>query len=240
MSFESRILCVFEGESREPKYFNSLRAAFFGDNDIYYCCYGNDLYELFDELEDDEDLNIFDLIEEKNTVEGNKKLFENYTSEDFSQVFMFFDFECHDDKFDIEKIKKMVSLFSDETSVGKLFISYPMIESVRDIPSLETFIGHKVHLKNAVGKLYKPLSVSGIADYQDPRKVCVDRWTNLIRVSVEKTNYMTSGQHGQYNLVQQTDILNSQIHLMEQESHLYVLCSFPLFAFHQKGQAMNF
>ncbi|EKN8282039.1 hypothetical protein [Vibrio cholerae] len=238
MSFESRILCVFEGESREPKFFNSLKRVFFEDSDIYFCCYGNDIYELFEKISDDDDLNIFDLIRENNTVLSNVKLFEKYTVDDFSQVFLFFDFECNDEKFNAEKLKRMLEKFSDETLHGKLFISYPMIESIRDIPENIAFYQHKVSVEHCVGKCYKPLSVHKNA-YQDPRKITPKLWKDLVSLSVEKANFMIYSELGNYSLVEQTDIFNSQINLMNDSKQIYVLCAFPMFVHHQKGESLE-
>jgi len=238
MSFESTILCVFEGAIREPRYFDSLKKCFFSEDNIFYCCYGNDLYELFDLLDEDDDYNVFDLIKENNTIESNMELFDNHEADDFSQVFMFFDFEYHDDKFDIEKIKKMTQLFDDETLHGKLFISYPMIESIRDIPSSSSFLDHKVELENTRGKVYKKLSTAGIPDYLDPRKISDENWKALVRLSIEKSNYITNGDTESLSLVEQSEILNVQASEMDSNS-IYVLCSFPMFVHHQKGEQID-
>ncbi|EJS0324557.1 hypothetical protein QNE33_004767 [Vibrio alginolyticus] len=238
MPFKSSILCVFEGEIREPKYFDSLKSCFFSEDDIFYCCYGNDLYELFDLLEEDDDLNIFDIIKENNTVSANQELFENHEADDFNQVFMFFDFEYHDDKFDIEKITKMITLFDDETLHGKIFISYPMIESIRDIPSPESFLEHKVCLDDTRGKIYKGLSAQGISDYVDPRKIDDERWKRLVRLSVEKANYMISGDVDKFDLTEQIQLLGVQIKEMK-SNVIFVLCSFPMFVHHQKAEQLG-
>ena len=46
---------------------------------------------------------------------------------------MFFDYDGHAPLADDEKIKELLILFNEETSFGKLYISYPMIEALKHI-----------------------------------------------------------------------------------------------------------
>lgn len=132
----------------------------------------------------------------------------------------------------------MAQLFDNETLHGKLFISYPMIESIRDVPSLNSFLDHKVSLESTKGKIYKELSTHGISDYVDPRKITNENWKALVKLSIKKSNYITNGDSESLSLVQQSDILDVQIAEMDTDS-IYVLCSFPMFVHHQKGEQID-
>ena len=68
MAFKSTILCIFEGEVREPKYFNTMQTHYFNDVSILLCSYGNDIYELFKEIEADPELDIVEVLRESKGV----------------------------------------------------------------------------------------------------------------------------------------------------------------------------
>jgi hypothetical protein len=240
MNIKSSILCVFEGEVREPLYFNGLKQCFFDEQSIVYCCFGNNIYELHSKMQEDEDLDIFEVIQEYNTVESNKDLFEKFSRDDFSQVFLFFDFEFHDDKFSSEDLTNMVETFDEETEFGKLFVSYPMVEAIRDVPCHDSFIEHRIKIEQSKGKVYKGLSTQGMTDYLDPRKIDERRWIDLIRLNVEKGNFILDGARNNFKNPEQSDVLDCQIKLVEESNELYVLSAFPLFVYHQKGSQFNF
>ena len=129
----------------------------------------------------------------------------------------------------------MISTFDEETDNGKLFISYPMIEAIRDIPSLEQYIDHTVCLNNCSGNIYKRLSAKGLKQYQDPRKTTKNEWDVLIKINVLKANFMISkNREDVCSQPEQALILSEQSNLIQYRQCLYVLSSFPLFVFHQK------
>jgi len=241
MKAKSAILCIFEGESREPKYFRTIQSHYFDENSILLCSYGNDIYELFKELDEDHDLDIVELLRESKNVPANKEILESYSSDDFNQVFLFFDFEYQDDHFDVNNLALMISIFNEETENGKLFVSYPMIEAIRDIPSIDEYIDHKVSLENCTGRLYKPLSAKGLQKFQDPRKITKENWDKLIEINILKANFIVSNNRTDNTSHPiQLDILSKQAELMDLTEFVYVLSSFPLFVFHQKSSQLAF
>jgi hypothetical protein len=241
MKAKSAILCIFEGESREHKYFRTIQNHYFDESSILRCSYGNDIYELFKEIGEDNDLDIVELLRESKNVPANKKILEPYSRDDFNQVFLFFDFEYKDNHFDINKLVLMISIFNEETENGKLFVSYPMIEAIRDIPSIDKYIDHKVSLENCTGKLYKSLSAKGLQEFQDPRKITKENWDKLIEINIIKANFIVSKNRGDNTSHPiQLEILSNQAELMGLTEFVYVLSSFPLFIFHQKSSQLAF
>lgn len=241
MIIESAILCIFEGESRETKYFKQLNNYYFNESSILVCSYGNDIYELFKELDQDDDLDIVEILRESKSVPSNKVVLEKFSRDDFGQVFLFFDFEYQDDHFSVDKLRKMISIFNEETINGKLFVSYPMIEAIRDVPCLKSYIDHKVSLANCSGRLYKKLSVEGMVEYNDPRKITKKQWDSLIKINIVKANFIVKKERNNYKLnPDQMEVLTAQSEFMDSTEHLYVLCSFPLFVFHQKSSQISF
>ncbi|EPW6422957.1 TPA: hypothetical protein NJ550_002398 [Vibrio parahaemolyticus] len=239
MNPKSNILCVFEGESREGKYFKTLSNVYFEDSSFLVCCYGNDIYELYDEMQD-EDLDIVEVLRESKNVPKNAEILAGYDRDDFSQVFLFFDIECQDNGFDGNKFLELTKRFNEETEAGKLFISYPMIEAIRDIPSYETFLDHRVKVQHCKGGCYKALSSQGIQTFNDPRHNVREDWDRLVVLSVEKGNYIISGERDdKSSQPSQHEIAKSQLSSIAKIESLYVLGSFPLFVYHQKPEIFD-
>ena len=240
MNTKSSILCIFEGESREPRYFKNIQEHYFDENSFIVCCYGNDIYELFREIDADDDLDITEILRESNNIPTNQEILKDYTRDDFNQVFLFFDFEYQDNHFNMDNLAAMISTFDEETDNGKLFISYPMIEAIRDVPSIEHYIDHKVSLEHCKGKLYKQLSAKGMKIFQDPRKIHKKQWNILIRINVLKANFIIHNHlNDSLSQPEQIDILSKQSELMDSDQKIYVLSSFPLFIFHQKSSQLS-
>ena len=55
--------------------------------------------------------------------------------EDFTDIFLVFDYERHDPRFSEDKIAELQNYFQDSTDMGKLFINYPMVESYQHLQS---------------------------------------------------------------------------------------------------------
>lgn len=142
----TNILFVFEGERTEGLIVKSLERHVLNDKVIIKCAFAADIYQLYTEIEADDDLDIFNLIKEKNNVK-----LEDYDRSDFAEIYLFFDYDAHatlashiDTLGDIiydgdDKIRKMLTFFDNETEKGKLYISYPMVEAIRHIPNYEDF-----------------------------------------------------------------------------------------------------
>jgi len=241
MEFKSTILCIFEGEVREPKYFKTIQAHYFDDTSILLCSYGNNIYELFKEIGADSELDIVEILRDSKDAPQNKDLLASYLSDDFSQVFLFFDLEYQDDQFNLYNLEQMIATFNEETENGKLFVSYPMIEAIRDIPSLEHYIDHTVSLESCSGKIYKQLSAKGLKQYQDPRKITKAEWDKLIEINVLKANFIiTKSREDVFSQPEQKLILSEQSRLIQYSRLIYVLSSFPLFIYHQKSSQLSF
>ena len=58
------------------------------------------------------------------------------TRDDFSEVYLLFDYDTHQTnlgrKDDVDAVAQMLESFDNETENGKLYISYPMVEALRD------------------------------------------------------------------------------------------------------------
>lgn len=128
---------IVEGESREPLIIANVSKVFFmhGNFKVIMLPAGKNIYMLWKKLkEDDFDTDIIEVLREDN--EEISEQLKGMRREDFSEVYLFFDYDAHqknlsetDDK---DVLDQMLESFNNETENGKLYISYPMVEALRD------------------------------------------------------------------------------------------------------------
>jgi hypothetical protein len=142
------ILFLFEGKRREPDLFETLQKLFFPKkNDRITCSFGNNIYQLYKELREyGGDGDLVSILKEKYSGREDNPLKDIERSSDFSEIYLFFDYDFHNRNLSLEELNKQVSemltLFNDETENGKLYINYPMVESIRytkELPDAEYY-----------------------------------------------------------------------------------------------------
>lgn len=233
-----RTLFVFEGEKAEPNYFKSLIKAFFSGEESYILvCFQNDIYELYKTLEKDEDLDPFEVIRELNPAAKTQESLAGLRRDQISQIYLFFDMEPCDTLYSDEKLRNMLELFNNETESGKLFISYPMAEALRDVGSHDDYLSLTVDLLRCKGKTYKRLSSErGNPKYQDARKIDKPLWQGLVDVNMRKANGMVSGEYALTTQVSQSSIANAQLDDYLPNGEVAILSAFPIFLADYFGQ----
>lgn len=191
----SIILLVFEGERPETQIFDSIRKHFFQDDSktVLYTIYGAEIFQLWKEIEKDKDLELPELLRERN----NKNL-EGISREDISEVHLFFDHEAHShptvSDYDATTIHEMLVYFDNETLHGKLYVSYPMIEAVKDCGScLDRRFECLAYISDNLK--YKSVVHSRSA-FQSIRDLSADDWRYLFAVNVLRTNKLLYGEYG--------------------------------------------
>lgn len=226
-----RTLFVFEGEHREKLYFESMENAFFdGQQSRILVSFQNDIYELYEQLSIDNDLDPFELIKQLNPLAKNRELLANLRRDQIGQIYLFFDMEPHDEKFDPQKLLDMLALFEDETEQGKLFISYPMVEAIRDIDDHTEYLTQTVRLEDCRGRNYKGLSAQrGNSIYQDAKKIDKTAWQTLISANLQKANYLISGNCVPTPVIDQHPIAQTQLDQFLPRGEVSVLAAFPIF-----------
>ena len=225
------ILVIFEGEKRENQYFKSLESHFFDEKTVLKCAYGNDIYELYDILKDDQDLDLVELIRESKAVPSNRQVLKDLSRDQIAQIFLMFDLEYQDEKFSFSKLISMLELFNQETDLGKLLISYPMVEALRDVTSFDEFVNQKVTIDQCSGKHYKKLSTQrGLRYLQDPRKITLTLWIDLIISHKHKAEFILNDDIFINNQsLNQIDFLIKQKNLIINEYQIWVFSAFPVF-----------
>lgn len=131
------ILFVFEGGKAEPMVFDSLEKIFLAGEEVRIVTCKHDLPTLFSRLKK----NDFDLFRSLPLKENGIDVPDDVRMDTlFSQIFLFFDYDFQN-RIGLEKVNEvlfeMLEFFNDETENGKLYINYPMIESLKytkDLP----------------------------------------------------------------------------------------------------------
>ena len=131
-----RIAIIVEGTKQEVKYFRSLERHFFTRTklDIVLLSGAENIYVLWKQLKDDNfETDIIEVMREKNNA-ASKKL-EGINRSDFQEIYLFYDYDPQQDNVSLpyDIVKEMLETFSNETENGKLYISYPMSEALRDV-----------------------------------------------------------------------------------------------------------
>lgn len=224
----NKVLFVFEGSKTEEHIIVSLQKHFVNENTTIKCIYGAEIYQIYKEIEADEDLDTFILLKERN--EGNRQLLENYIREDFAEIYLFFDYDGHSSKADDTKTTELLEFFQEETDKGKLYLSYPMVEALKHICDFTTFQDLAVECKKNIN--YKNLvSTESIKELINFNKYDLDTWKNLISAHLCKANFIKNDLFDLPDeLIHQLEIFENQIKkFIIPHSQVAVLSGFPLF-----------
>ena len=189
------ILFVFEGKRIETGLLKSIQNLFFGEKPIIYAIFGAEIYQLWEEIAGDPDLDLVDLLRERdvNQLQGIR-------SSDISEVHLFFDHDSHANFASPQNqnaIAHMIDWFDNETGNGKLYLSYPMAEAIKDCKrdlnecfECEAYISANIH--------YKEL-VNSRSDFRSVKDYSRDDWIFLIAVTILKASRLVFGTYGSRN-----------------------------------------
>lgn len=261
------ILFVFEGKKSEPKLFEALKELFFPKRtEQFICTYNSNIYSLYSHLAEHEvfenenkesygrTVSILNHILQSN---GDNTLADIIES-NISEIFLFFDYDFHESRLSLEEnnqhLYEMLAYFNDETSNGKLYINYPMIESIKyhkELPDpqfIDYIISRKdcKQFKNIAHEFsfYKSLDYI-LLSYNPNESIekrtahmgsTIKNWKNLIDMNVSKANYICNGVNSyptDKKDIQQDNIYINQFvkYVNTEQCCVAILNAFPLFVF---------
>jgi hypothetical protein len=186
------ILLVFEGAEREPAIFNNLKHLFLAStrpNVIYTAIYEAEIYQLWQAIKADPDLDLVGLLQERSldNLKGVRR-------SDVSEVYLFFDHDGHSHEYMPDYhavIMDMVRFYSEETGNGKIYISYPMVEAIKDCSRDSTSCFHCIAFVDE-NIDYKMLC-SKRSGFNDMRNLSQDEWLYLFWVAVIRGKRLVLG-----------------------------------------------
>lgn len=240
------IAVISEGEKTEKQIINNLENNFTTfSNKIIFLSYKANIYNLFREIEEDEDIDIISLLKEKqikaNKIRNDVENIDvsNINSDDISQIYLFFDYDGHDPEYSNEKISQMIEIFNNETENGKLYISYPMVEALKHL------LKNKVEIENYIVKIkennnYKNF-VSKNSDFTDLRKFKFEDWGFIISENLKRCLFLFEIKNLNYEIyskrIDQESIFYKQLDkYISKEEKVLVLSAFPFFLIEYFGE----
>jgi len=241
------ILFVFEGGKSEPIIFDSIEKLFLSGEELRIVKCGFDLPTLYSNLKEyDEDLFRSLPLKENGIIIPEGKRIDTL----FSQIFLFFDYDFQN-RMGLEKLNgildEMLEFFCDETENGKLFINYPMVESLKytkDMPD-DDYYKYVATRQECIDHLFKgnaeKFAYSAAKAYRfidlakTDKALVLSNWENLKLQNVMKANYLTTGNNAipdDKQTINQPDIFDAQKkkYVSISES-VAILNSFPLFLY---------
>lgn len=273
------ILFIFEGGVREPALYKTMKYLFLSDSikDDIIVSYCSNIYSLYQKMKEldafDEDIDSADVVavlkeQLANSPDQQDELAKIESSDSISEVYLFFDYDLKRidelNRLSVEEqnlqIKELLDYFDNETEHGKLFIDYPMVESIRyfkkELPDedyvtyvTDMFIG-KAFKKEAAETFYPslqfitfslnksndlkvPLTIEKELDLEKINRVKAN-WLFIKDLNVKKANYICSGINDfpeMKDIINQQNIFNGQIEKYLPDGKIAILNSFPLFLY---------
>lgn len=196
---KKHIAFIYEGEKTERQLIEKMCNIYFqseGDTSIISFPAAGNIYMLWNRLkEDDFETDMIDVVREMSPEA--KHILQDIPTSDFSEIYLFFDYDAHNDNMpliyrNIDIIKSMLETFDNETELGKLYISYPMIESLRELSSsTEDYSTFYVPVNNEIN--YKEY-VSEQLEFQNFSHITREMWEVACRASVKRANMIVQLQ----------------------------------------------
>lgn len=243
------ILFVYEGRKVEPQIFNNIKNIFFSKEEIVeigLCedSFGGSIYDLYFSLginDPDFDISDLDIVE---LLKSRSKVLKEYDRDDFSEIYLFFDLDLQRKLETYQMIiQKMLDLFDNETENGKLYINYPMVESLKDLKKHHK-CGEQCFVNQSELSRYKE-HVGICSDFSDIRKFDRKKWKHFSRQSVQKTNcvvddkYLIPVSYNYFlNNLNQKKIFDIHERKFSKKNKVAILSSIPLFLLEYFGEKL--
>lgn len=223
----NNILFVFEGRKTEKSVTDNLTKFFVNENTVITCAYCTTIYKMYADISEDEYLDTFSLVKD---IDANKDTLKGFKRSDFSQIYMFFDYDGHATNASDKKMSDLLAFFNEETEKGKLYISYPMVEAIKHIESFDKFKNLKVAFDSFQG-YKKVVNANCIKSLVDFNCYNLDIWKELILAHLKKMNEIINNKYEfPTEIIDQLTIFNKQLEKhINTDQTVAVLSAFPIF-----------
>lgn len=251
---KGHIAIIVEGTRREPQIWNQMQSFFRNKVDVLCLPAGKNIYHIWKKLHDDKfRTDIIEVLREI-SPESAKSLVD-LERKSFSRVYLFFDLDPQQKNLPIDQdpfqtVQDMLRTFNNETGNGKLYISYPMVEAIRDVKSVRAEQDIKIEQCQAFWRCAVPVSLlnqykqstgnrNAMADF---RKYTYPVWESLNATFLHRCACLFQWADGQelpeagqlyqwYRTknINPADIFRAETLLLEKKEHIFVLSAFPEF-----------
>ena len=263
------ILFVFEGKD-DKTYFESVKRLFFPEkHDTFVCTYNSNIYSLYAKLMEHDALNgafevdTVSVLKEILLEKGDETL-KGIREDEVSEIYLFFDYDFQENARTLEennkRLSEMLKFFTDETENGKLYINYPMVESLRYTKELpdsdywtytvsrqqcqEVRFKHQVHKFSFYGGNLEYIILT-IKPADDETKVqekidnAKTNWKHLVDMNVSKAHFICNDKN---EVPDESDsqlaVFSNQLskYVETDECKVAILNAFPIFLFDYFGR----
>lgn len=186
MSDVPYIAIVVEGSGREPNVIKNMLDVYFNRAEfkIISLPAEQNIYMLWSQLkEDDFETDIIEVLREYSAI-AEKEL-EGLERDDFSEVYLFFDYDNHQNNLPNgvnpnEVIYEMLQRFDNENELGKLYINYPMIEALRDLVPNYCSAKTSCYVKKDMLTTYKNRTAQNNPVFEQMGQYEIEQWKLII------------------------------------------------------------
>lgn len=240
------IVIISEGENTENLIIDNIKknfAKFSRRREIVFLPFKTCIYELWEVMKKDNfETEILDVLMERDSLIKSK--IEEVGKESIYQIFLFFDYDGHAcrGKHGDQIIRNLLETFDNETMQGKLYISYPMVEALKDLKKNDNCCRSCfVPIINNIS--YKQI-VSENTEFQDLTKLKKIDWYHMMHYNLKKANCIvfSSFNTPQYNdyfrYINQSTIFEGQKTRFIRNAKIAVISGFTLFLLDFYGQSL--
>lgn len=234
-----KIAFIIEGNKTEPQLIYNIKKYFFKNLDVIPIILPNEtnIYTLWEKIKaDDEETDIIEVVKEvasksnqkkalKNIDKINTEDFRKMNRDEFSEVYLFFDYDGHNNNLPKNKdtnevLRSMLETFNNETENGKMYISYPMVEAIKDFS-----INHICHFSNrcfskiSLGKDYKRNTANN-AMINDFKRLDIEGWKFILQKYINSCYCLL----GINNTLTKTNFVKevTPLSIFNQQRHKYI------------------
>ncbi|KJF83158.1 hypothetical protein [Photobacterium angustum] len=241
----SYVLCIFEGVKTEINITNNLIQHYLNDDgkDILRASFGFPIYKLYESIVADEFFDTYELIVEELSKRTSLKSYEQeileIDSEKISDIYLFFDYDCHCSNASNDKLEEMLNVFDDPQDKGLLCISYPMVEAIKHQKST-SFMQELHPIDNQSLSSYKRWLNSNSelsTNYKNWGLYTLETWNDLTRQHLARANLLVNGSLDlPTEVFLQKDIFDKQLEVHYPNNEIAVISSFPLMLYNYYGK----
>ena len=263
------ILFVFEGKA-DKTYFEAIKRLFFpAKSETFLCTYNSNIYSLYTKLKSHDalkemlEVDTVSVLKEILLEKGDETL-KDIREDEVSEIYLFFDYDFQENSRTLEennsRLSELLGYFTDETGRGKLYINYPMVESLRYTKELpdnnywqytvtrqrcqEENFKHQVHefsfYKSNLEYLVLTIKpADDDAKIQQKADTAKTNWLHLVTMNTSKANYICNDKNELPEEVNsQKEIYDNQLakYVDTEECMVAILNAFPLFLFDYFGR----
>jgi len=204
------VAIISEGEKTEKQIIENIKRNFWDNEkkqkEIVFLPFKSNIYRLWRTLKEDEyETDIIDLLAEND--KSIEKVISDIGRRFISETYLFFDYDGHakDYRGDVDAVvSEMIRTFNNETENGKIYVSYPMVEAIKDLKKQDICSRRcSVIAKENIG--YKKM-VGEIFDFSNLNELKIEDWHFIICNNLKKASCII---YSQFEIVLYLEYVNT-------------------------------